>query len=199
MSRKIDISVIIPTKSEEVRKELLESIKSNTEEAKLETEVIIVKGENVQKNRNEGANKAKGEYLFFCDDDITLYPGCLGDLHGALISHSECSYAYGDFTRSGHFKGLFTSFIFDPERLKNHNYISTMSLLRAKDFPGFNESLERLQDWDLWLTLLEQGKIGIYVAKTLFNAHYTDKGISARGKEDALKAEETVRALHQNL
>ncbi|MBI5729247.1 MAG: glycosyltransferase [Candidatus Magasanikbacteria bacterium] len=32
----------------------------------------------------------------------------------------------------------------------------------------FDESLRRFQDWDLWLTLLEEGKTGVFVPKVLY-------------------------------
>lgn len=130
---------------------------------------------------------------------MELKPDCLDSLYGALITNGEASYSYCDYSRSGHFSGIFTSRPFDLITLKNHNYISTMSLIRAKDFPSFNEQVERLQDWDLWLTMLEQGKRGVYVHKVLFDAFYSDDGISARGKEDAIRAVEKVRALHPKL
>ena len=50
-------------------------------------------------------------------------------------------------------------------------YIHTTSLIRKKDFPGFDENIKRLQDWDLWLTMLEQGKRGIWIPKYLFTVH----------------------------
>jgi len=57
-------------------------------------------------------------------------------------------------------------------------YITTTSLIRAKDFPGFDESLKKFQDWDLWLTMLEQGKIGVWIPEVLFSAKPRKAGIS---------------------
>lgn len=47
-------------------------------------------------------------------------------------------------------------------------FIHTTSLLRRNDFPGFDENIKRLQDWDLWLTMLEQGRTGVWLPEYLF-------------------------------
>jgi hypothetical protein len=36
----------------------------------------------------------------------------------------------------------------------------------------------RFQDWDLWLTMLAQGKTGVYIHEVLFTAHQARLGIS---------------------
>jgi hypothetical protein len=59
---------------------------------------------------------------------------------------------------------------FSAEKLTKMPYIHTMALIKRKDFPatGWDESIKKLQDWDLWLTMLEQGKIGYWVHQVLF-------------------------------
>ena len=49
------------------------------------------------------------------------------------------------------------------------NYIHTSSLVRRSAFPGFDEDIKRFQDWDVWLTMAEQGKKGIYLPETLMH------------------------------
>ena len=45
-----------------------------------------------------------------------------------------------------------------------------MSLIRRKDFPqsGWDESIKKLQDWDLWLQMLSEGKTGLWIPQVLF-------------------------------
>ena len=45
-----------------------------------------------------------------------------------------------------------------------------MALIRREDFPatGWDESLKKFQDWDLWLTMLSLGKIGYFIPQVLF-------------------------------
>lgn len=117
--------------------------------------------------RNEGFRHAKGEYVLFCDADTLMEPTMIAQLVGALHAHSEASYSY-----SGFYFGWkkFPSQAFDPVALRQNNYIATMALLRAEVFPGFDESLKRFQDWDVWLTLLENGKTGVFVPALLYRA-----------------------------
>lgn len=111
--------------------------------------------------RNRGFLLSKGEYVLFCDADVVMKPHMLEAMLQALSAHPEASYAYASF-RFG-WKN-FRLWPFDAEKLKLMNYIHTTSLIRREVFPGFDESLTRFQDWDLWLTLLEQGKRGIWAS-----------------------------------
>lgn len=60
------------------------------------------------------------------------------------------------------------------------NFISTMSLLHTRLFPGFDEILQRYYDWDLWLNLAYRGYTGYHVPRVLFTAHFMDNGISSQ-------------------
>lgn len=117
--------------------------------------------------RNRGFLESKGEYLFFCDADATLHPQALEILIGNLDSHPEASYAYSSFMWG---KKLFKLGEFDAAKLQKMPYIHTMSLIRKNDFPktGWDINIKKLQDWDLWLTMLDNNKIGIWVPQVLF-------------------------------
>lgn len=119
-----------------------------------------------QKSRNEGIARAKGMYLFVCDADIVMKSECLEKMLNVLESHPECSFAYSSFVWQGK---LFKSYPFGTERLKQMNYINTASLVRKKDHPGFDESIGKFQDWDVWLTMVLAGKKGCYIPEALFS------------------------------
>jgi hypothetical protein len=61
---------------------------------------------------------------------------------------------------------------------KRGNIVSTMSLVRKRDFPGFDESIRRLQDWDVWLTMLSQGKKGVHCGSVIFETITKQGGIT---------------------
>ncbi len=124
--------------------------------------------------RNYGAHLAQGEFLFFCDADIILKKDALQKLFTALQENKNASFAYSSFQLG--WKKM-PSRPFDAAVLKKYNYISTMSLIRRKDFAGFDEKLKKFQDWDMWLTMLEQGKRGVFVPQFLFYAE-PGKGMS---------------------
>ncbi|MBU4455557.1 glycosyltransferase family 2 protein [Patescibacteria group bacterium] len=117
--------------------------------------------------RNRGYGEASGEYLFFCDADAVLKPEALKTMLNALKQHQEASYAFSSFLWG---RKLFKLGPFDAEKLKKAPYIHTMSLIRREHFPasGWDESIKKLQDWDLWLTMLEQRRSGVWIDKVLF-------------------------------
>lgn len=139
-------------------------------------QVIHQKNQGANVARNKGFDKAKGEFLLFCDADLILKKTMLEKMLGALEKNPDKAYAYCSFQWG--FK-TFPLWPFDFERLKKENYIHTTSLMRRETFPGFDESIKRLQDWDLWLTMLERGYQGIYLPETLFQVRPRKKGMSS--------------------
>jgi glycosyltransferase involved in cell wall biosynthesis len=117
--------------------------------------------------RNHGFKESKGEYLLFCDADAILHPQALEYMLSYLEANTSASYAFSSFLWG---KKLFKLTDFDPEKLKCQPYIHTMSLIKRADYPenGWDESIKKFQDWDLWLTMLEAGKIGVFVPEVLF-------------------------------
>lgn len=125
--------------------------------------------------RNRGFDASSGEFVLFCDADIIMRPDMVERLLDALRKNHGASYAYCSF-RYGWKK--FRLWPFDPARLRRMNYIHTTSLIRREHFPRFDGSIRRLQDWDLWLTMLERGRAGVWVPEILFTAIPHKGGIS---------------------
>jgi glycosyltransferase involved in cell wall biosynthesis len=117
--------------------------------------------------RNRGAREARGDFLFFCDADAVLQPAALETLLNALNNDPGASYAYPSFYWG---RKLFKVGPFEQEKLKAAPGIHTMALIRRADFPaaGWDENIKKLQDWDLWLTMLEAGKYGVWADQALF-------------------------------
>lgn len=114
--------------------------------------------------RNKGAAAAHGDALFFADADIELESHALELLTAALVKSSDVSFTYGDYELESH---TMRAQEFSVQSLRKNNYISSMSLVRKEVFPGFDESLRRFQDWDLWLTIVQHGGTGVYVPTTV--------------------------------
>lgn len=117
--------------------------------------------------RNNGFLKSKGEFVLFCDADAVLEPHALQTMLKTLEENPEVSYAYSSFNWG---RKLFKLNEFDAEKLKKMPYIHTLALIRRIDFPasGWDESLKKFQDWDLWLNMLSENKIGIWIPQVLF-------------------------------
>jgi glycosyltransferase involved in cell wall biosynthesis len=138
----------------------------NPETPKVENvKLINQKNQGANAARNQGAKEAKGEFLLFCDADAVLAYDMLESMMEALKKHPKASYAYSSFKFG---RKIFKLFPFNTDKLKKMPYIHTTSLIRTKDWPTFDEKIKRLQDWDLWLTMLEQGKTGVWINKVLF-------------------------------
>jgi glycosyltransferase involved in cell wall biosynthesis len=114
--------------------------------------------------RNSGAKAAHGDLLFFADADIVLAHDALQHLVEALCTRPAAAFAYGDYQLQRH---LMRAQDFSVEQLKKQNYISTMSLIRRDAFAGFDETLRRFQDWDLWLSITDRGGQGVYVPRII--------------------------------
>lgn len=125
--------------------------------------------------RNRGAVVAKGQFILFCDADVIMRPVMLQKMLDTLEANPEASYAYSSFKFGWK---RFHLWPFDAARLRQLNYIHTTSLIRRGHFPGFDESVRRLQDWDLWLTMLEQGRTGVWIDEFLFTCLPHKGGIS---------------------
>lgn len=183
------ISAIIPT---------IKKHPFDTEKLKLPqcvTEKIIIydnKKRGAPWARNKGIEMSHGNYLFFCDDDIVVEENAIERLLYTLESSPDNAYAYGYYMRGSAEVGRKP---FDVRELMRYNYITTMSLVRADVNPRFDESLKRLQDWDLWITLAKRQQYGIFVDQLIFTTPEHD-GITFNGELTYQEAADIVRRKH---
>ncbi|MBI4812131.1 glycosyltransferase family 2 protein [Candidatus Falkowbacteria bacterium] len=115
--------------------------------------------------RNAGFKLSKGDFLFFCDADAQLASDALEIMVKTLKDNPRASYAYSSFLWG---RKKFNSWPFDAVKLRHTPYIHTMALIKREHFPGWDESIKKFQDWDLWLTMLKQGHSGVWIDKILF-------------------------------
>jgi len=155
---------------------------------------------NGNKTRNFGFKKSSGNYLVFFDADNYMRKEFLEKLYEVLEGDPAAAFAYcdrynvpeGDVSWYPPPVGLWRSKDFDPHLLKLNNYIDLASLVRRSAFPGFDEKLKRLQDWDFWLNLvLLKGGRGLYLPEPLFFYRVHKRGITAR--EDLAVAKSYIR------
>jgi len=205
----VDIAVIIPFHDQHVVLDrCLESIRRQSTAASVSVFIVddgskqplleavkqyvrlpFEKNHGVQHARNNGWLYAKyglPSYVLFCDADVFWYPNAFQDFLDALEANPDAAYAYGDYDRYGVFEGRFSAGPFSDVRLRHANFVTTMSMIRFQCIPEvpFIEDEERLQDWSLWLRLLNAGHRGIYTEKVMFNTGFTKDSVSSRGPED---------------
>ena len=146
--------------------------------------IITIPHSGVQKARNLGAKSAKYKYWIFWDCD------CIIECHSAKAwidifeKRPEVGFIYSGYKFLEE-KGAILSQPFDPFTLKIRNYITTCSPLRKTLYPGWDESLKSLQDWDFWLSVVEKGGKGFFMEGYSFStASPTEDSISGEGCTD---------------
>jgi len=189
------VSVIIPNKQgRELR--CLESIE-NQNYPEIEMIVEVDKSnQGAAATRNAGEKKAKGELLFFCDDDVMLEPDLITKMVD-VMDKTNVDFVYCDYNRAGALFGTHEAMDWNPDELRKDNYISTMSLIKREKFPGFRHDCRMFDDWDLFLTMAEQGCVGYHLPYTGFTAFFNEGDISMANARDSLFWKEWVRELHE--
>jgi len=175
------VSIIIPTKnSQQFLKDCLESIKNQTYKkiqliivdnfskdktvliAKKYTKEVYKIGPERSAQRNFGAKKAKGKYLFFLDSDMKLSPNvvaeCVATMHKdpkimSLIVPEE-SFGEGFWANC---KKLERSFYIGIEFMEATRFFNREAFLKVG---GYKENLISGEDWYLSQQLEKYGKLG---------------------------------------
>ncbi len=166
--------IIVNDGSKDNFNEVIENIKTT-----LPLKILEQDNKGANSARNFGLQSATGEYIIFWDADTVARPDMLEKMLKTLHDNPKVSYTYSQYKFGWKkMKGR----IFDPELLKKFNYIDQTSLIRRTDLPasGCDASVKRFQDWDLWLSMLENNKTGIFIPEILYkNITRGRKGISS--------------------
>jgi hypothetical protein len=124
--------------------------------------------------RNALAKRARGEYLFILDADGGIYPSTLERLISALDADRRAMFSYPmvaalDGERPVE---LLSSLPWEPERLKQGNWIDATALIRRTwllELGGYSTD-PRLAGWEdfyLWCRCAEAGARGVHVPQVL--------------------------------
>jgi hypothetical protein len=120
--------------------------------------------------RNSALDHARGEFVLPLDADNELYPPGIASLVDALDGDREAAFAYGllaQFDAAGP-ASLTSVGGWEPDRLREMNYIDAMALIRAhslRELAGYttNRRLHGWEDYDLWCRMADRGWRGIHV------------------------------------
>src|ERR1700733_2166582 len=124
--------------------------------------------------RNTLAKRARGEDLFILDADGGIYPSALERLISALDADRQAMFSYPmvaalDGERPVE---LLSSLPWEPERLKQGNWIDATALIRRRRLLelGGSSTDPRLAGWEdfyLWCRCAEAGARGVHVPQVL--------------------------------
>jgi glycosyltransferase involved in cell wall biosynthesis len=177
------LTVVIPNRQGE---NPMLTIKSLYRSTFTDFDIIIINDTDGNANiaRNTGFQQVHTPYVLFSDNDINWCPEALQSMYDMLQLRTDISYAWGSYELDGR---IWCAKHWDEKELLRRNYISTMTMVRTVDHPGFDPKIRRLQDWDVWLTMLANGKRGEWIGKIAFTTPVRD-GItrSSIGWEEAL-------------
>lgn len=177
---KLPVTVVVP--HVQTRKAFFENVVRPSIESNLPEEIIVIHGDRTgpQVARNQGLERAKTPFVFFCDDDGQLMPGAFALMLQGLQA-TNADFAYSDYRLHEHKAGQpvdITAGEFSADRLRSEPYIHTMSMVARERALPWDPNIRRFQNWDYWLSMLREGRRAVYVPATLFVSHRFDSGIA---------------------
>lgn len=123
--------------------------------------------------RNNALKIASGKYFVALDGDDLICKDTIADSVIILESYSKTGVVYGNCQYFGEKSELRKQEPLNISMQINNNTIALCSVIRTQAFSesgGFDEFLSKkgLEDWDLWLMLIERGWKFHYINKTTF-------------------------------
>ncbi len=120
--------------------------------------------------RNRALEAASAPYFFPLDSDDLAVPGALGAMADRLDESPAAGVCFGDYVEFGE-REIFRAVpaALDGYRLLYSNEYPVSSLFRrevlqrAGGWDTRRDALAAHEDWNLWLTLIEQGVGGVYL------------------------------------
>jgi glycosyltransferase involved in cell wall biosynthesis len=151
---------------------------------------IRINGGGPSAARNAGAKVVKTDLVVFLDADDRLDPMFLERCIEAMPEDWSRHFVYTHFQRFGASEAVSIAPPYDRDLLARENYIHPASLLPREQVAriGYDERLTiGLEDWDLYLTLAEEGIEGILVDQPLFLYRQHGDGVTWRLRRKPLR------------
>lgn len=190
-----DVILVLDGPSSEAR----DVIRQYANKLKDKSTIIEIEHGGACRARNEGAKYAKGDFWVFWDADCAIEPDTAKGWIDTFKENPQCGFVYSGYKWFDDSVPGYPSESFDPWLLRVNNYISTCFPFRKELFPGWNEDLKSLQDWDFWLKIVEKGAEGIHLRGYGWStALPTPESISGKGctPEVWLERMDAVKKLH---
>ena len=122
--------------------------------------------------RNAGINEASGEYIMPLDADNRYAPTYVEKAVKIAEDNLNAGIVYGDAELFGEQSGPWALPEFSIEQMLMNNVIDAAALFRKSDWEqvgGYSEQMKYgMEDYDLWLSILELGREIVKIPETLF-------------------------------
>lgn len=140
------------------------------------------------KPKNDGTKLSDGGYIMYLDDDVQLRPTAFRKLSKLLSTNPSIDVVYGDmWIRPVEKPGI--AMDFDRQFLMVRNYIDTSAaMMRRKaifDVGGWDESLKKFVDWNLWVRMVKCGKKFLRLPEYTFDYYIHEDTKSNKVKTDS--------------
>jgi glycosyltransferase involved in cell wall biosynthesis len=122
--------------------------------------ICLEENKGVGNARNIGFNAAKTKYILPLDADDILEKDFIKNAIKLMEEESEISVVYGNIEKFGKENRVIIVPEFNGSSLLGGNYIANSSLIKNEAFKctnGYDTCLPNYEDWDMWITLLENG------------------------------------------
>lgn len=171
-------------------------------------EIIDKKNEGVISTKNLGISLSKTYWTMFLDADDVLDEDAITIMLRALKSKGIADVVYSDMKLFGAITDIFRAKPFQPHTFLSQNYINNTTLINTtslKRTGGYKPAMqEGLEDWELYVTLFEQGARFRYVPQHLVWYRQHGQELLSRNAEmqDIEKGRrlfEVIKTLHPNL
>ena len=151
--------------------------------------------------RNNAIHASRGEYIISVDSDDWIEPDCLEMCLHEIQKANDIKLVYFDAELFGKRTGLFKLADYSLGRMLVSNCIPVFAMFKRSDYDktsGYNENMKNgLEDWDFWLSMLEQGGEVVKIKKVLY--HYRIKEISRNNSYDEYELRAVIMSNHAKL
>jgi len=164
--------------------------------------LVLEKNLGAPGGRNAGAKYATGDFLSFWDADCYAEPEMASMWEMTLKDNLDCDFCYSGYAWTDPTIKGYESEPFDPAMLEHYNYIASMFPLAKDRFPGWDESLTGMQDWDYWRRVVRAGSKGAFIPGFGFITDLPDAESISGSKDEAdhlLKTKTRIEAVRRKL
>jgi len=142
--------------------------------------------------KNDGIKAANADLIAYLDDDNIYLKDHLQALYKAITEDKDVQMVYGDrwiiADDNSQPKTQGISFDWHPGILQSRNYIDTSDVLMKKEvlyeLGGWDESLKKFADWNLWVRFAKVGYVAKRVPLILTEYHIHEDMAQIRHKSD---------------
>lgn len=186
--------IIVPNGGDKLAEEMAKEFAEGKENWK----VLPIEGKGACLARNEGFKASTGEIVSFFNSDYVAKVGMVRMWVDALQAHPDCGFVYGAYEYASNHRDVYWSKDFDVYQLEIANYIDCGFPLWRKHVVEWDPEVKSLQDWDFWLTVVDNGVKGHFLGREIsFIAAYPrKKGLSHDSSENWLERVKFIKTKH---